>query len=168
MATGEANGSDLLIVPAGKWAYHAWHRYGAYICQAGRSFRSDVDRIGYYANNAIYPEFPRIQGHRDHVRESRETVHAWITSGDPVDARFAAVIGLLLLDGRQEGGESQIFLLSPPHSQDTLLISHPIRNTSRAGRGSAWTQGHRYITEAVIRSEPETTAALDALLKSTR
>lgn len=168
MATGEAIDSDLLIVPAGKWAYHAWHRYGAYICQAGRSFRSDVDRIGYYANNAIYPEFPCIQGYRDHVRESRETVHAWLTSGDPVDARFAAAVGLLLLDDRQEGGESQIFLLSPPRSQETLVISLPIRNTSHTGRGSAWTQGHRYVPEAVIRSEPESTAELDVLLKSTR
>lgn len=168
MEAGAANDSKVLIVPAGKWAYHAWHRYGAYICQAGRSFRSDARRIGYYANYEIFSEFPCIQEHRDYVPENRESIQAWLTSGNVVDARFAAVIGLLLLDGRHEGGESQIFLLSPPQSPETLVISHPIHKISRTGRGSAWTQGHRYVPESMIRSEPETTSELDALLKRTR
>lgn len=167
MEAGVSGESDVLIVAGGKWAYHCLHRYGAYICQAGRSFRPEACRIGYYANGAIQREFPSIQARRDHVSETREVVHAWLTSGDAEDARFAAVVALLLLNGREEGGRSQIFLLSPPQSPETLLISRPIRNT-RPGHGSAWTQGHRYASEAAIRHEPETTEALAALLSRER
>ena len=164
MTPPEGERSNILIVAATGWAYRAWHIYGAYICQAGRSFRGDVSRIGFYAHGAIQREFPAIQGHRDHVPKTRDTVESWLTTGDPVDARFAAVVGLLLLDGRYEDGESQIFLLSPPHSPETLVIPQPIHN-ARKGYGSAWTQGHRYATETAIRSEPETTEDLNALLK---
>jgi hypothetical protein len=119
-----------------------------------------VGRIGFYAHGAIQPEFPRIQARRDHVPVELNTTQAWLTSGNPEDARFAGVIALLLLDGRESGIVSQIFLLSPPQSPDTLVISRPIQNMRR-GLGSAWTQGHRYVPEAAIRSEPETTDELD-------
>jgi hypothetical protein len=165
MEAGRPIGADILIVAGGKWAYHCLHRYGAYICQAGRSFRSDVERIGYYANGAIQPEFPRIQGRRDHVLTTLETAQALLTSGSAEDARFAAVIALLLLDGREAGIESQVFLLSPPGSPETLVLAQPIRNVRR-GLGSAWTQGHRYAPEAAIRSEPGTTDELDERVKS--
>ncbi len=159
-----AQGPDVLIVAGARWAYHCFHHYGAYICQAGRSFRSTT-RLGYYAHGAIQREFPMIRGRTDHVAETRDTVHSLLMSGDPEDARLAAVVALLVLDGR-EGSHSQIFLLSPPQSEETLVLPHPIRNT-RTGRGRAWTQGHRYVPETVIMSEPHTTDELDERVKAT-
>jgi hypothetical protein len=100
-----------------------------------------------------------IQGRRDHVAETCETVQSLLMSGDPEDARLAAVVALLVLEGR-EGGHSQIFLLSPPRSEETLMISHPIQNT-RTGPGNAWIRGHRYVPETGIMSEPRTTDELD-------
>lgn len=159
-----ADGSDVLIVAGTRWAYHCFRHYGAYICGAARSFRPTT-RLGYYANGAIQREFPMIQGRRDHVAETRETVQSLLMSGNPEDARLAAVVALLVLDGR-EGSRSQIFLLSPPQSEETLVISHPIRNT-RTGPGRAWTQGHRYVPETVVLSEPYTTDELDERVKVT-
>jgi hypothetical protein len=154
----------VLIVAAGKWAYHCFWKYSAYICQAGRSFRQDVNRIGYYADGAIRPEFPMILGRRDHVAFTYETSRKLQLSGDPFDAAYAAIIEHLIADGRDDN-PAQIFFLTPPGHPLTLKIPQPIANTehSHAGGSIAWTQGHRYVRESAILASPKTTDELSDL-----
>ncbi|HEU5431989.1 MAG TPA: hypothetical protein VFU81_10010, partial [Thermomicrobiales bacterium] len=111
---------DVLLVAAGKWAYACFTdfarsdregQYTAYICQAGRSFRSDVERLGYYVNGAIRPEFPLIFARRDHVDLTPQTAREFRSSGDLEDARFAAIVEQAMIDPHP-GPVEQIFLLS--------------------------------------------------------
>jgi hypothetical protein len=122
-----------------------------------------VDRLGYYVGGAIRPEFPLILARRDSVALTPQTARELRLSGDPQDARFAAIVEQTLADPHP-GPVEQIFLLSGPRDPRTLRISKPIRNTARAesGRHIAYVRGQRYVSEAALLSEPETTGELDA------
>lgn len=161
MASKQESTRNVLIVAGSKWAYDCFRRYSAYICQSGRSFRPDVDRIGYYANGSIQCEFPKILGRRDHVVITPRTVQELQSSRDPQDEAFARVVDRLIADERT-GGTSQIFLLSGADDPHTMVIPQPIRNTERtsSGRAYAWTRGHRYVREDAILAGPETTSEL--------
>jgi len=152
---------NVLIVAASKWAYHCYHRYSAYICQANRSFRSDIDRIGYYADGAIQPDLPTVLDRRGCIDVSSWNARALRSSGDRRDEAFANVVEQLLNDGR-EPGEAQVFLLSSPSDSRTARLPHPITNTERSGAGRvrAWAQGHRYVPESALFSVPGTTSEL--------
>jgi hypothetical protein len=163
---------DVLIVAGSDWAYDCFTRFAArddsgrftaYICQAGRRFRPDVERLGYYAHGAIRPELPAILARRDHVALTAQTARAWRSTGDPVDARFATIVERAMND-QHPGPVEQIFLLTSPDDPRTLQLDHPIRNTERAssGRRIAWTRGHRYVPESVLLTNPETTGELTA------
>lgn len=154
----------VLIVAAGKWAYFCFHQYAAYVCQANRSFRSDINRLGYYADGEIEPEFPRIFLRRGRVPVTLEHAAALRALQTWQDAAFATVIERLMADGRDDGSASQIFLLSAPSDLETLRISRPIQNVAK-GQGRAWTQGHRYVSEDAIRAEPSTTSELAGLME---
>lgn len=174
---GTNDDRDVLIVAGSDWAYPCFTGYAmtddhgnftAYICQAGRSFRPEVDRLGYYANGAIQPELPAILARRDHVALAPQTARAWRATGDSVDARFAAIVERAMVEramgDRHPGPVEQIFLLSGPDDPRTVRIGRPISNTERtpAGRRIAWTRGHRYVAESVLLTNPETTGELTA------
>lgn len=156
---------NVLIVAAGKWAYHCFWSYAAYVCQADRSFRHDVDRLGYYAHGAIQAEFPTILARRSHVEFTPDNVRRLRATGYHQDAAFATVIERMLADGRDQV-PGQVFLLSGPDDPQTLRIAEPIRNDTRSatGRVTAWTQGQRYVSEAALRACPKTASQLNAPL----
>lgn len=166
MSSGLREDRNVLIVAASKWAYHCFHRYSAYICQPDRHFRSESIRLGYYADREIMPEFPRILLRRSRIAITQETVKTLRASGSWQDAAFAVIVEELVADGRH-GTESQIFLLTGPNDPQTLRIAQPIRHAT-SGRGTAWTQGQRYVSETAILAEPPTTAALMAAEDSGR
>lgn len=154
---------DVVVVAANRWAYDCFWKYSAYICQAGRSFRPDVDRLGYYAKGAIQCEFPTILARRDHVDLTPQSVRDLRASGDAQDAQFADVVERLVADGHCDRAE-QIFLVTGAEDPRTLRIAHPIRNSERApsGRRIAWVRGHRYVPEAALLAAPQTTGELAA------
>lgn len=161
MTDDSRNSREVLIVAANKWAYECFRKYSAYICQTDRSFRPEVDRIGYSCEGAIQAEFPTILERRDHVGFNYETSRKLQLSGNPFDAAFATIIERAIADGR-DNIPGQVFLLSPPDSRLTLRIAQPITNTERSetGRPIAWTQGHRYVQESAILAGPRTTDEL--------
>ena len=151
---------DVLVVAAGRAAAREYYELGAYVCQEGRSFR-DVDRMGFYRHRRLERHFPRIRYWVDHVEFTREDVARLRSTGAPLDAEVAELVETMLdQERRREGARHQVLLLTAPDDPDTLVLDEPIPHT-HVGRGSAWTQGTRYTSEASLRTGPRTTDDLD-------
>jgi hypothetical protein len=149
---------DVLVVAAGS-AYDEYLNYHAYICQEGRSFR-DVQRIGFYRLGKIEPHFPTIRAAQDHVEFSSENAERLRSSLSPVDRELADLITTLVSHHRRDDWDTyQVFLLTPPADPQTLTLPQPIMHDTR-GRGSAWTFGHRYISEGSLLRTPRNTDEL--------
>jgi hypothetical protein len=131
MASERQDSRDVLIVAANKWAYYCFWNYSAYICQAGRSFRQDVDRIGYYVNREIRPEFPLILARRDHVPFNYETARKLRLLGNPYDMAFAEIIERSKREGRDDI-PGQVFLLSG----QTIRLPFGLRSRSKIRSGA--------------------------------
>jgi hypothetical protein len=59
--------SDDVAVVAARVAYPEYLRHHAYVCQPNRAFRQGLTHMGFYAESAIQPHFPRILRHVDVV-----------------------------------------------------------------------------------------------------
>ena len=152
---------NVLVVAAGKVAYPEYRRYAAYVCQRNRGFNGDHDRLGFYANQAIMPEFPTILHVEDDVVFTRSSAEAIRTRGGEHDAALARVIGRMLDDGaRHDGFVGKVFLLSPRADEtQTLLLPEAINHTT-TGPGTGFTQKHRYVSEGALMAHPKTTDEL--------
>jgi hypothetical protein len=151
--------TDDVVVVAARIAYDEYLNYHAYVCQVGRSFR-DVNRLGFYSRGQIKPHFPAIRTVEDHLTFSRETVTQLRTSGSTTDAEIADLIETLVNHNRRDDWNTyKVFLLTSPNDPQTLTLPHPIRHDT-SGRGSAWTMGQRYLGEAALLRNPQTTDEL--------
>ena len=154
-----ARGDEVLIVAA-RVAYREYLHYHAYVCQPGRSFR-DVERLGFYHRGLIEAEFPSIRAIRDHVTFTPEIAAELEATGSAIDREIAGLVGRMLADGvRRNGDILKVFLLTPHDDDATLRLSQTVTHRS-TGRGSAWTMGHRYVSEAALLREPATTDELN-------
>ncbi len=150
-----ATPEDVVIVPARK-AYPSYQNYSQYFCQPGRTFRPGLRYLGFYTSKAIQPEVAAILDHRDHVPISQSSADELAMSEDPSDRNFADVIRYIIDETGNEDWEAQVFLLSDPGDERTILLPRPIQHE---GRG-AWTQNQRYVSSDILRSEPTTTDEL--------
>jgi len=151
---------DVLVVAAGRAAAAEYLEYGAYVCQAHRSFR-DVPRMGFYRRRRIEPYFPLIRERHPAVEFSHENATGLRARGDLLGHELGDLVEAMLRDGRRhEGGVFEVFLLTRHDDSRTLVLEHPIHHTA-VGRGSAWAQGTRYTSEASLRRNPRTTGELD-------
>ena len=72
-----------------------------------------------------------------------------------------ALIDAMLDDGRRRhGAMHDVYVLSRLEDPATLRLRTPIPHT-HVGRGSAWTQGQRYTSEAALLANPRSTDDLD-------
>jgi hypothetical protein len=155
-----ADARDVLVVAAGRAAAREYLDYGAYVCQPNRSFR-DVERLGFYRRRQIEPYFPEVRHRVLDAVFSREHAQRLRATGSPIDRELADLIDAMLTDERRhENTHHQVFLLTAPDDPRTLVLDEPIHHAA-LGRGSAWTQGTRYTSEARLRQRPRTTAELD-------
>lgn len=158
-------GHEDTVIVAARNAYPEYLRTGAYVCQAGRSFKVGVNRMGFYTNKAIQPEIPMIRHRRDNLELSVEHATALKASGDKTDGEVGRLIEELLENSPRQSGEAfQVFLLTSPEDEETLHLGKPIRNTTTDHRGQpwAWTLGQRYLRSDLLGERPETTTQLDA------
>jgi hypothetical protein len=148
--------TDDVVVVAARIAYDEYMNYDAYICQRGRSFR-DVDRMGFYRRGKIERHFPSIRAKEDEVVFTLENANRLRATGSAIDRELGDLIDTLLDHHRRTDEEvKQVFLLTPPEDPQTLTLPHVIRHDT-GRRGSAWTMGQRYISEAALRRNPQTT-----------
>lgn len=155
-------GRQDVVVVAARHAYDFYRRWDAYVCQAGRAFRREINRLGFYRNGRIEPEFPTILTRRDQVIFSSSQAAELRRTGEPLDEQLASLIeGTLGAGSHIESHPYQVFLLSAAGDETrTLALKQPIVHTA-SGRGTAWTMGQRYIYSERLMSEPTTTTELD-------
>ena len=148
---------DVVIVAAGT-AYRFYQQHSLYVCQAGRSFRPYIERMGFYRGKAIQQEIPAIRWHRDAVDISAESASALAESDDPAQRDVAQAILRAISEGAiGVDWQAQVFLLSAPDDERTLTLAHPIAHAGRSG----WTQKQRYVSSESLSSSPATTADLE-------
>jgi hypothetical protein len=151
-----AAATDDVLIVAARIAYPDYLRKPAYICQDGRSFR-DVVRLGFYRHGQIEPHFPAIRAIEDHVPFSRDHAARLRATGSPIDRELADLIETVPHYYRKwEGEPHKVFLLTTPDDPQTLVLGQPIRHDT-GGRGSAWTMGQRYTSEAALLANPRST-----------
>ncbi len=153
------------VVVAARAAYPEYERHSAYVCQTGRTFRMGLKRMAFYTGGEIQPEVPEILASRDPVIFSAHEAERYRASDDQTDQMIARLIDELLADSpRTPGDPYQVFLLSRPEDARTLVLPHPIRNTTRDKKGKpwAWTLGQRYTRSDVLERAPMTTDELAA------
>lgn len=147
------------VVVAARHAYQNYLATSAYVCQPLRSFRDEIQHLGFYKDKAIQPEVPLIRARRTNVTFSRDEATRLRATGDPTDAEIGALIDRNLDSAQQQDGEPyQVFLLSSAEDAKTLTLRQEIRHTARG----AWTQGQRYTSSRALRSNPATTEELAA------
>ncbi|MGH3005445.1 MAG: hypothetical protein ACRDOS_05990 [Gaiellaceae bacterium] len=147
------------VVVAARIAYQEYLETGSYVCQAGRRFRDDIEYLGFYKDKAIQPEVPVIRHRRDSVTFSRDKASSLRASGDESDAIIAGLIDENLDSGRRAEGDShQVFLLSSPGDEMTLVLPQEIPHAKKG----AWTQGQRYTSSEALRRGAATTEELQA------
>jgi hypothetical protein len=141
--------TDDTVIVAAREAYGYYLRHGAYICQANRSFKPDLARLGFYLGKEIRPELPSILARRKQVLFSPDEAERLEVDGGAEDAGLAAVIREALLEGdREEDTSHDVFLLSPPDDPRTLLLAQAVAHVDRG----AWTQQQRYTSVERLRS----------------
>lgn len=142
---------DTVIVPALQ-AYPEYLRYAVYACQAGRFSRQEITHLGFYTCGAIQPHIPRIDYVEDYIAFTSQEASAR-ASGSKTDRHISQIIGVSLRTGiRTEGVPHQVFLLSPPESNETVRLTEPIVNDtiSKSGRRCAWARSQRYVSLAIL------------------
>ncbi|MEE8422442.1 MAG: hypothetical protein V3S31_06670 [Dehalococcoidia bacterium] len=147
-ADGLFNLPEDVVVVAARQAYPFYAVHHAYRCQAGRSFRDGLKYLGFYTEKAIRPEVAAILGRFDRVVVSEQSAAVYASDENPIAQRVADVIRASLAeDPELRDWESQIFILSGPGDDETLLLDVPIAHEQKG----AWTQGQRYVTSDMLK-----------------
>lgn len=132
------------VVVAGRHAWPLYQQSHVYVCQAGRSLQP-VERIAFYADKEIKPEVPAIIARRDNVTWPETEADRLESSDDRIDRKVATAIRSSRAHGWTEG-RYQVFLLSRAgNSGRHRSLPAPVPHL-REGRGSAFTQGQRYVS----------------------
>ena len=153
--------SERVVVVAARFALDENRKYSAYICQAHRSFRPCV-RMAFYTKNKIYRRIPKILERIEAI--SRDEIETRTDLTDIERARLRTLLKQMEPARSEEWSKKKlkIVFLSPPDSPDTLVLPDDIvhNSTTGSGRGTAFTQGQRYVSLARLEKGPKTTSEL--------
>ena len=149
--------ADTLIVAA-RDAVEEFERTGAYICQPGRSFRGNSKYLGFYGHRRIEPFFPRILAFIPDLPFTPESVADLRASGEPTEARAAAII-----EGELNNPNSR--RMAGEHYQIVVLdreAGFELEREILHEGGAAWLRKQRYTRSEALKNQPETTEELRA------
>jgi len=153
---------DRILIVAARIAYPEYLRYGFYFCQANRSFRH-CSHIGFYHNGEIAPIFPKIRKVIENIQINESVVNKHNGLSDPEKEFLSSAIKKLREDQNPRVDvQEKVMFLSDPDTTETIKLASPILNdlVTDNGRGTAFTQGHRYVTLEAIKKSPTTTSEL--------
>lgn len=169
-ADGLITQEEVVVVPA-RLAYPIYLKYGVYTCQPGRSFRSGIRYVAFYADGEIKPEVARILSRTDTWQINQQGLstildHDYMVKKEQrreVD-RIESLIHMVEEHVIADDEELGVFFLSGASEPDTIILNHPIVNdlTSADGRRTAWVQLQRYISLSAIQSGARTTTELES------
>lgn len=113
------------VVVAARHAYQNYLATAAYVCQPLRSFREEIQYLGFYKDKAIQQEVPLIRHRRKNVTFSRDEATRLRGSGDGIDVEIGELMDRNLDAAQQtEGHPYQVFLLSSPGKVQETLAAH--------------------------------------------
>lgn len=154
MAERPAGRRDTVVVAArDAWPLH--QSAGAYVCQAGRSFKA-VDYLAFYSQMEIKREVPKILDRIDNLDWSTASENHLRSTGLPRDQQMANVIATSRNAG-WTAGRYQLFLLTQPGDEGHLTLPKALPHQT-SGRGSAFTQSQRYVVREALRRAQYTSA----------
>ncbi|MFK5584164.1 hypothetical protein [Serinicoccus sp. LYQ131] len=159
-AAGLLTQDDTVIVAANT-AWGEYQRYGAYVCQANRSFRAGLTHLGFYHSGQIEPLIARIRNQWESVMFTHEEATRLRAGGDE---ELADLVDQLLGTGERPNGVPHgVILLTLPDHAETVRLPHPVKNdtVTKTGRGWAWTLGQRYTSLGELRRGHTLTSELD-------
>lgn len=146
--------NDAVIVP-GERAHEFYRRYGLYNRDTDRSIQPHVRYLGFSHGMAIHREIPAIRARYPDIHISPQSASRLAESDDDLQRDVGVALLLAIDDGHFCGGaRQQIFLLSPPDDNETLLLPHTIKIL-----GAPW-QNQRYFRSEALREAPRTTEEL--------
>ena len=155
------NAADRVVVVAARFALDEYLKYSAYICLPHRSFQPCV-RMAFYTQNKIDRHFPKILGQIEAI--SRDEIETRTDLTDSQRARLRTLLKNMEHARSEDWSKRQfkIVFLSSYDSPDTLVLPDDIVNssTSGSGRGTAFTQGQRYVSLSRLEKGPKTTSEL--------
>ncbi len=155
------NASDRVVVVAARFALDEYLKYSAYICQPDRAFR-DCVRMAFYTKNKIDRHIPKILGQIEAI--SRDEIETRTDLSDSDRERLRTLLNKMESARSEDWSKRQykIVFLTPPDSPDTLVLPADVANnlTSASGRGTAFTQGQRYVSLSRLEKGPKTTSEL--------
>lgn len=143
------------VVVAANVAWDIYSSYGIYVCRVGRFFR-DVERMAFYESQTIRRQFPKILRVFPEVEWSTKEAARLQMSGDRLEQKLGrALAGALSPEGQALangwGSDAyKVFLLTPSRPAHAGSDGHRVRSSDIphqvSGRGSAFTQGQRYVS----------------------
>jgi hypothetical protein len=155
------NASDRVAVVAARFALNEYLKYSVYICQPDRTFQPCV-RMAFYTKNKIDRRIPKILGQIEAI--SRDEIETRTDLSDIDRARLRTLLKQMESARCEDWSKRKykIVFLTPLDSPDTLVLPYDIVNnlTSRSGRGTAFTQGQRYVSLSRLAKEPNFTSEL--------
>jgi hypothetical protein len=155
------NAADRVVVVAARSALDEYINCSAYICQPNRTFQQSV-RMAFYTKNKIDHHIPKILGQVEAI--SGNEIETRTDLSDTDRARLRTLLNKMKPSRREEWSKRQfkIVFLSPPDSSDTLILPDDITNssTSASGKGTAFTQGQRYVSLSRLEKGPKSTSEL--------
>ena len=155
------NTADRVVVVAARVALDEYLTYAAYICQPHRAFR-DCVRMAFYTKNSIDRRIPKILGSIESISRDEIETRTDLTESDR--ARLRALHEKMESSRSEDWRKYQykVVFLTPPDSPETLTLPYNIVNDApaKSGRGTAFTQGQRYVSLARLAQEPKTTSSL--------
>jgi hypothetical protein len=153
--------ADRVVVVAARLALDEYLECAVYICQPHRSFQQCV-RMAFYTKNKIDRHIPKILGQVEAI--SRGEIETRTNLTDIERRRLRELLRKLKTERSEEWGKEQlkIVFLSLTDSPDTLVLPYDVDNNlmSGSGRGTAFTQGQRYVSLARLEKGPKTTSEL--------
>jgi hypothetical protein len=152
---------DRVVVVAAQFALGEYLKYSAYICQPYRTFQP-CEHMAFYTQNKIDRHIPIILGQIEAI--SRDDIETRSDLSEINRTRLRTLLQKLEYARIEEWskGKFKIIFLSSADSQETLVLSHDIANdqTSRSERGTAFTQGQRYVSLSRLQKGPKFTSEL--------
>jgi hypothetical protein len=118
--------------------------------------------MAFYTNNKIDRRIPKILGQIEAI--SRDVIETKPNLSD-IDRAMLRTLRNKMESTRSEDwrkNKYKIVFLTPTDSPETLVLPSDIENTSTSknGRGTAFTQGQRYVSLARLAKGPKTTSEL--------
>src|SRR5258706_1399374 len=155
------NAAYRVVVVAARSALDEFINCYAYICQPNRTFQQSV-RMAFYTKNKIDHHIPKILGQVEAI--SGNEIETRTDLSDTDRARLRTLLNKMKPSRSEEWSKRQfkIVFLSPHNSSDTLILPDDIVNnlTSASGKGTAFTQGQRYVSLSRLEKGPKNTSEL--------